>query len=614
MKNIKKAFVLLLCIFTFCLPMNVKAKENFYIDVYSVEIQVNEDGSLNVHEKIDMTFTDLVHGFYRNIPVKYKMDWGEMGQKTYYFPVYDIEVLDDLYEVSTEIDGVQIKIGDPDRYVYGPKTYDISYTVQTRDLGIDQDYFYYNLIGEFDCRIKTAEFKVTFPSSVDTSTLQIYGQEEMFIQTEGNVIYGRTLKDLNNYQGLTMYLELGENYFRFPPIADYTFNVMIGCTLILILCILLYFKFGKRQAPVITVEFNAPAGLSSAGVGYVIDGEVNTEDVLSLIIDFADRGYLTIRDTKKDTVLTKVREIDPSCSGFEKSFFLALFNGQEETTIQELQKRYFGDQIQSCKELIFNHFHLKENKIYSNGSLTVQIFMCLMAGLAAGTLSWAALYHMSGIIDLSVLPLIILWPLVSASMIFWIMLARKGHVYSITKRAGMMILAIICNLAPVLASFFFLKESISAFVFTVVYTMLMAYMIATSGKRSEIGNRWLGQILGLKQFIIEAEQDKLEMLVEEDPSYFYHILPYAYVLGISDTWSKKFEKINISSPDWYSSYDNRAFSTIFWMSHFNSTMHSFSSLSGAITPPKSGSGGFSGGGGGGGFSGGGFGGGGGGSW
>lgn len=178
----------------------------------------------------------------------------------------------------------------------------------------------------------------------------------------------------------------------------------------------------------------------------------------------------------------------------------------------------------------------------------------------------------------------------------------------------MMILACICHLVPFFIAFVYLRNNLISCVVALVYTICMIFMIATSGKRTAVGNKWLGQILGLKKFILEAEKDRLEMLVHDDPSYFYSILPYAYVLGISDTWSKKFESINIQSPDWYVGANGDVFSTIMWMHYFNSTMHTLNStLPSSITPPKSGSGGFSSGGGGG-FSGGGFGGGGGGSW
>ena len=90
----------------------------------------------------------------------------------------------------------------------------------------------------------------------------------------------------------------------------------------------------------------------------------------------------------------------------------------------------------------------------------------------------------------------------------------------------------------------------------------------------------------------------------DDPKYFYDILPYAYVLGVSDAWVKKFEDIAVEPPEWYNG--TGSFNT-FVMWHFmSSAMHSASQA--MTSAPQTSSGG------GGGFSGGGSGGGGGGSW
>ena len=76
MKHLKRIFLLLLCTFYLFVPVRINAQEIFDITNYSVNIQVNEDGSLNIHEVIDLDFMDYAHGFYRNIPVKYEMDFG----------------------------------------------------------------------------------------------------------------------------------------------------------------------------------------------------------------------------------------------------------------------------------------------------------------------------------------------------------------------------------------------------------------------------------------------------------------------------------------------------------------------------------------------------------
>ena len=57
-------------------------------------------------------------------------------------------------------------------------------------------------------------------------------------------------------------------------------------------------------------------------------------------------------------------------------------------------------------------------------------------------------------------------------------------------------------------------------------------------KRTEYGIKILGRIKGFKNFLETAEKEKLEEMVEKNPTYFYDILPYTYVLGISNKSNK----------------------------------------------------------------------------
>ena len=60
----------------------------------------------------------------------------------------------------------------------------------------------------------------------------------------------------------------------------------------------------------------------------------------------------------------------------------------------------------------------------------------------------------------------------------------------------------------------------------------------------------MGRVLGFRDFIRTAELDQLNELVEKDPEYFYHIIPYAYVFGLTNRWIKKFENIEVVQPKW----------------------------------------------------------------
>lgn len=139
----------------------------------------------------------------------------------------------------------------------------------------------------------------------------------------------------------------------------------------------------------------------------------------------------------------------------------------------------------------------------------------------------------------------------------------------------------------------------------------MILVIKYLPKRTKYGNEMLGKLEGFKNFLETVEKEKLESLVMENPNYFYDILPYTYVLGVSDKWIKKFESISLQAPSWYDS------SNSFDISSFNRFINStMTSAQGAMTssPSSSSGGSSSGGSSGGGSSGGGSGGGGGGSW
>lgn len=138
----------------------------------------------------------------------------------------------------------------------------------------------------------------------------------------------------------------------------------------------------------------------------------------------------------------------------------------------------------------------------------------------------------------------------------------------------------------------------------------MMFIVKYLPKRTKYGNEMLGKLKGFKNFLETVEKEKLESLVMENPNYFYDILPYTYVLGVSDKWIKKFESISLQAPTWYDSHHS------FDISSFNKFMDStMTTAQGAMSSSPSSSGGSSSGSSsGGGSSGGGSGGGGGGSW
>ena len=162
------------------------------------------------------------------------------------------------------------------------------------------------------------------------------------------------------------------------------------------------------------------------------------------------------------------------------------------------------------------------------------------------------------------------------------------------------IITFLCMLADILSDEAYLVK----FIMESICLILLIVFSGIMKKRTKYGTEMLGKIKGFKNFLETAEKPQLEEMVMKEPEYYYNILPYTYVLGVSNKWMKKFEDIALEAPKWYygySTFDSSSFNNV-----INSTYASISTAMASSPSDSSGSGG--------GSSGGGSGGGGGGSW
>ena len=62
-------------------------------------------------------------------------------------------------------------------------------------------------------------------------------------------------------------------------------------------------------------------------------------------------------------------------------------------------------------------------------------------------------------------------------------------------------------------------------------------------KRTKYGNELYRRLVGFKNFLETTQKDKLNELLNDNPSYFKEIIPFTYVLNISNKWIKQFADI-----------------------------------------------------------------------
>lgn len=623
----RKLFLVLMTALLLASPLFLAADEYFVIDHYQVDIDVMEDNSYNITEVIDVTFQTERHGIYRELPLYFD----DMPIK-----ISNISVPGHETSIEKSRDMATIRIGSADEYVNGKVSYTISYTY---DVGADKldnmDEFNHNIIGDqWDTTIAAVEFRINMPKSFDAGyvncTSGYYGETDssnVEWEVKGKTITGRTLLPLNNYEALTVAIPLPEGYWVNAKLHReqgwLLFNIF-GYPLYIaaiILAFLLWYAKGRDNKLFPSVEFEPPEDMNPSEIGYIIDGKVDNKDVTSLIIYWADGGFLEIEEEetgkgifkKKKIEFIKLKDLDASAESYEKKVFNKLFQlGSGNRVSTEDLTNVFYKTIFEAKTNIKKSFtENAERAIYVKGNAgftaltgllaALPIISVLMQGFIAftGEGPIAALFAIPFSLFL-IIPCFVLGSAITSGEAK----AAMGKIIFFVMFGGFSL--IFFGVFTVWAGGVPLYKYLAA----VGSGIIVSIFVSLMSRRTEYGDKILEKTLGFKEFIKTAESDKLEMMFASNPSYFYNILPYAMVLGLSDKWSKHFDGMALQPPNWYRGHHYRTFSAVAFTSTLNS---SFKSMNTSMTssPSSSGSSGSSSSGG---FSGGGSGGGGGGSW
>ncbi|MDD5427368.1 MAG: DUF2207 domain-containing protein, partial [candidate division Zixibacteria bacterium] len=135
----------------------------FTIERFNAEIKIIKNGSFTVTETIELTYDRERHGIYRELPYEYIDELGDIRTT----PLAVLAVRDETgrnwpYKDTRHGGFVNIRIGDPDRYVRGRQVYIITYQVERGLLFFDDhDELYWNVTGnEWKAPIKIVSAEI----------------------------------------------------------------------------------------------------------------------------------------------------------------------------------------------------------------------------------------------------------------------------------------------------------------------------------------------------------------------------------------------------------------------------------------------------------------------
>jgi uncharacterized membrane protein YgcG len=547
------------------------------IENFHAEVIVMPDGSVDVTETIQAHFIGGPwHGLYHSIPVEYVTPQGFN-----YSLFLDVKRVTDAggqplkFDTTRERHYRKIKIYVPDA---DNSTHTVSLEYVASDalrFLDDHDEFYWNVTGdESDIPIQAASARVVLPTGTTNIRANVFTgayrsrAQDADVEIAANGVEVRTRAPLGIHQGLTIAVAFDKGFVHEPTAAD-QISLFLRSNWPLFLPILafvgmFYLWWTKGRDPrlrPIAAQYEPPDQLTPGEAGTLVDNSADMRDITASIVDLAVRGYITIEEHQKDTMLGLMHHKDYNFIVRKDRSEWAKLKPHEQTLLTGLFSAGTVGESVSMSSLE-NHFYTSLPGIKNNllGSLVTHGYYKQRPDTVRSTY-------------------------VGIGGVVGFLLVFGG----LKLAAGM-------GMAP------------PAFI---IAGILTGAIIAGFGwfmpVHTEQGTRALEGVLGFEDFLVHVESDRFNKMIKT-PEMFEKFLPFAMALGVEKNWSKAFQGILKEPPDWYrgSSYGPN-FYPIYFVNDLNYMSTQASSVM-SSAPRSSGGSGFSSGGDGG-SSGGGFGGG-----
>ena len=379
--------------------------------------------------------------------------------------------------------------------------------------------------------------------------------DNIYYAIEGNSIIGFYEGVLNPNEGIAVRIELPEGYFN-TITSHINWNINLNKVKMiplgtLVMAIALWLIFARNRKGHINACPYPPEGFNSAELGMIYEGETTDSAVISLVFSLAQRGYLNIielnrynTNSKSSFAIEKNKDYDEE-DEVERTFFEGLFKDRD--WVEEIDIDYkFYSTLNKVKTLLNTKYKRKDFFVKSTD------YIRMIAGLMA-FISYFLVMIISGIYGEQAIGEVVTYALFTYVGL-WLMIVILG----IGKWGQNIICGVVVSTfigvptalieMPVLNKY---QELIPIIVINMVSLAFMLWINKHIEKRTPYGQRLYIPIKGFKDFIDHVDMNTLTKLREENPNYFYDVLPYMIAVDISKKTMKKFDLLEAVAPAWY---------------------------------------------------------------
>jgi len=609
------------------------------ISRYDVALTLKPSGELHVDETIAYSLAlKQKHGIFRDIPttIKYQnkgraLDIG-IHNVTITMDDNRVNWVEESWNSPNSGEIKRLKIGDAQIWLNGTHRYAIGYDIHKIILPYSEnrDTLRWNIIGtHWEVPIDDVFIDVHLPNPLSKHNVKIksfrggYGSTLEAIKSENITWHSAQhfsfeLQHFQAHEGATLEIifpqgilaRSGTDTIREPLLAQLWRYLQIPLLLLFMLYLFSKAKrlglkgFFNRSYP---PHYYPPEGLTIMQASTLLNGRSDPKDIFPALLEMAQQGYITIYHDEKKPYIKKNTMVDQTLlSHDQKKLLKALFPKDSDTyhfssiysevrelnqdTQTNVKKEYF--QVDSSKK-----------KGYFGLALFGGVFFFWALSCCVTEVLYGGATAMLSTLWVIVIPALLYAFLMSIGSGSWI-----GIILST------LALLSFGNMALNLFDQGMWYELYITPIFSISFLLpFLGWLIPNLLPLNDKGLEYYTQLIGFKKFIEKVDRDRLELFLEQDPSYMDRILPYATLFDLNDHWIELSQELlnEEYQPDWY---QGAAITTLSILSTtLNAQMQrpiSYSSSSSSSASSYS-SGGFSGGGS---YSGGGGGGGGGGSW
>lgn len=538
----------------------------FEVTDYDLTAEVGKDHTYTVEEKISVNLPDQLNSVEFAIP---------SGN----FRIGEIEVENALYEAKTASEASTVVISDPEKLTKGAHVYTIKYRIREyRDHDSSKDMFYFDvLLPEWRQPIGKVSIRASFPDDFPFDDMQCYAGQ-FGVQDANNKIRFKANESKHTVRvtgekipenfGITLKAQLPDGYWEKTLDGSWSITaitlVMTGLALILLIMWIIGGrdpKVNRRAKVTKPIE-----GLTPVELGYIFNSEVRTRDVLNLILQFAQKGYLRISEYEPKRYRLIRGKSPVNEERMYRNAFKILFEDVYENRPLSMSK--IVPRVEKIRAAITDDvaagFTTSESSPFTPLSRAFRAAGAGLLGIGLGLSTMFSYYYDYRTPNYAEALLVAAAGAAAALLLCKAVDDRDSS--SKDSRRYAEILATLIFALPLIYTVFRVVKNTGkpyAAIPMIIAAGIAEFLIIIMRARGRENAVTVNKVRRLRQFITHPTPKELLENHLADSDYYYDMMLYALAFGAEEVWAISFLTLDVPEPEWYSDdIEGHAFSNL----------------------------------------------------